>query len=222
MGSWSIFGAEDAYKRECAIPPTYNRLAFKKYIQAAFILGLRRMEWLFITCHNYWIVCRLVRDDHHPFLAYSPMISIDGSSVPFRALLGAILSVIKKVPVEPTEFNPNMKLDTLVKEQDERPSAKDDIDDGSPYSASSGEEIANDPPNTRARHRTGQRRAESWLMVCPCLLLPVILLTLSFLRSPRLLKIRLNPLKSGYVSALSQTIFSPFRSVPRMGIGARG
>ena len=145
------------------------------------ILGLRRMEWLFITCHNYWIVCRLVRDDHHPFLAYSPMISIDGSSVPFRALLGAILSVIKKVPVEPAEFNPNMKLDTLVKEQDEHPSAKDDIDDGSPYSASSGEEIANDPPNTRARHRTGQRRAESWLMVCPCLLSPVICLARLFL-----------------------------------------
>ena len=76
------------------------------------------MEWLFITCHNYWIVCRLVRDGHHPFLAYSPMISVDDSSVPFRALLGAILSVVKKVPVEPTEFNPNMELDTLVQEQD--------------------------------------------------------------------------------------------------------
>ena len=221
MGSWSIFGTEDAYKRECAIPPTYNHLAFKKYHQAALILGLRRMEWLFITCHNYWIVCCLVRDDHHPFLAYSPMISIDGSSVPFRALLGAILSVVKKVPVEPIKFNPNMKLDTLVKGQDECPSPKDDIDDGSPYSARSGEEIANDPPNTRTHHRTGQR-AESWLMVCPCLLLPVFLLTLLFLRSPRLPKICLNPLKSGYVSAHSQTIFSPFRSAPRMGIGACG
>ena len=145
------------------------------------ILGLRRMEWLFITCHNYWIVCRLVRDDHHPFLAYSPMISIDDSSVPFRALLGAILSVVKKVPAEPTEFNPRMKFDALVKEQDEGPSADDDIDDGSPYSASSGEEIMKNPPNTRSRHRTGQRKAESGLMVCPCLLSPVICLAHFFL-----------------------------------------
>ena len=171
------------------------------------------MEWLFITCHNYWIVCRLVRDDHHPFLAYSPMISIDDSSVPFRALLGAILSVVKKVPVERTEFTPNMKLDTLVE-------AKDDIDDGS----SSREEIANDPPNTRNRHRTSQREAESGLMVCPCLLSTVSChLSCSFiLRSPRLPKIRLNPPNFGYVSTPSRTICSPFRSPPRMGNGACG
>ena len=31
MGSWSIFGAEDAYKREYATFLTYNRLAFKKW-----------------------------------------------------------------------------------------------------------------------------------------------------------------------------------------------
>ncbi|KAF8815478.1 hypothetical protein BYT27DRAFT_7333909 [Phlegmacium glaucopus] len=141
-------------------------LALKMLTKAALCLGLRRMEWLFITCHNYWIVCRLVRDNHHPFLAYSPMISIDDSSVPFRALLGAILSVVKKVPVEPTEFNPNnMEFDTLVEEQDEGPLPEDDIDDGSAYSASSGEEIANHPPNTPNRHRTGQRKAESGLMI---------------------------------------------------------
>ena len=29
------------------------------------------MEWLFLTCHNYWIVCRLVRDDEHPFEHFS-------------------------------------------------------------------------------------------------------------------------------------------------------
>ena len=109
------------------------------------------------------------------------MISIDGSSVPFRALLGAILSVVKKVPVEPTEFNPNMELDTLVEEQNEGPLPGDVVDDGSAYSASSGEEIANDPPNTRNRHRTGQRKAESGLMVCPCRLSPVICLARLFL-----------------------------------------
>ena len=109
------------------------------------------------------------------------MISIDDSSVPFRALLGAILSVVKKVPVEPTEFNPNMELDTLVQKQAEGPSPEDDIDYGSADSPSLGEEIANDPPNTRNRHRTGQRKAESGLMVCPCLLSPVICLARLFL-----------------------------------------
>ena len=142
------------------------------------------MEWLFITCHNYWIVCHLVRDGHHPFLAYSPMISICDSSVPFWALLGAILSVVKKVPVEPTEFNPNMELDILLEEEDEGPLPEDDIDDGSAYSASSGgEEIENNPPNTCNRHRTSQREAKSELMVCPCLLSmsPVICLAPLFL-----------------------------------------
>ena len=45
--------------------------------------------------------------------------SINNSSVPFRALLGAILSVVNKVPVEPSEFDPDMKLDTVAEEQDE-------------------------------------------------------------------------------------------------------
>ena len=35
-------------------------------------------------------------------------------SVPFRALLGAVLSVVKRVSVETSELNANMKLDTLV------------------------------------------------------------------------------------------------------------
>ena len=101
-----------------------------------------------------------MRDDEHPFLAYSPMISIDNSSEPFRALLGAILSIVKKVPVEPTEFNPNIELDTIV---------EGNIDDGSAYSGSSREVIAYDPPITRSCRHTSQREAESGLMVCPCL-----------------------------------------------------
>jgi hypothetical protein len=134
------------------------------------------MEWLFLTCHNYWIVCRLVRDDHDPFLAFSSMISIEDSSKPFRVLLGAILSVVKTVPVEPSFFNREMELDIILEEQDEGPLPEDDIDDGSAYSPSSEEEMANDPPNTRNRHRAGQKKAESGLMVCPCLLSPVIFL----------------------------------------------
>ena len=129
-------------------------LALKKYMQAALHLGLRQMEWLFLTCHNYWIVCRLVRDDEHPFLAYSPVIDINDSSV-FRALLGAILSVVENVSIRPSEFNPHMAFDTIVEE-----------DNVPEYLPSSEEEITNNPPNITA---------EYGLMVCPCLLSPVIL-----------------------------------------------
>ncbi|KAH9973315.1 hypothetical protein BGW80DRAFT_1459207 [Lactifluus volemus] len=92
--------------------------------KAALYMGLRKTEWLFLTCFNYWIVCRLVRDDHHPYLVYSPGISIQESSEPFRAFLGAILSVVKDVPVESSAYNPNIELDTIEEEQG-------DIDDGS-------------------------------------------------------------------------------------------
>ena len=77
------------------------------------------MEWLFLTCFNYWIVYRLVRDDDNPYLAYSPGISIEESSEPFRAFLGAILSVVKDVPVESSAYNPYIQLDTIEEEQDD-------------------------------------------------------------------------------------------------------
>ena len=115
------------------------------------------MEWLFMTCHNHWIVCRLVRDDVRPFLAYSPMISIENSSEPFRALFGAVLSVVKSVSVETSEFSPGMELDVIPEEQ-EAPLPEHDID----------EETVNDPPDSCNHH------AEPGLMVCPCLPLPVI------------------------------------------------
>ncbi|KAH9986750.1 hypothetical protein BJV74DRAFT_878456 [Russula compacta] len=70
--------------------------------KAALCLGLRKMQWLFLTCHNYWIVCH--------------------SSEPFRVFLGAILSVVNNVPVESSAYNPNIQLDTIKEEQDDDPS----------------------------------------------------------------------------------------------------
>jgi hypothetical protein len=71
------------------------------------------MEWLFLTCHNYWIVCRLVEDDNHPYLAYSPKISIEDSSEPFRAFLGSILSVVRDFPVVAgSTYSPDMQLES--------------------------------------------------------------------------------------------------------------
>jgi len=104
------------------------------------------MEWLFLSCHNYWIVYRLVKDDDHPFLAYSLITSIEDSSEPFRAFFGAILSVIKGVAVEPSPFNPDMELDIIIEE--------DDIGDSSgAYPGSSSTGTATDLPLTRGRKR---------------------------------------------------------------------
>jgi len=131
-------------------------------------LGLREMEWLFLTCHDYWIVCRLVKDDDHPYLAYSPKISINDSSEPFRAFLGAILSVIKGVPVEASVYSSDMQLDTIEEEKDNGPSPEDDIDDGSGvYSSSSGGAATGSP--TTCSRALGHNNAKSELMVCPFL-----------------------------------------------------
>lgn len=66
---------------------------------------------MFLSCHNYWIICHLVsRHDGEPFLVYSPCSSIENSSEPFRAFLGAVLSVQNGVPVHTSTINPEMKL----------------------------------------------------------------------------------------------------------------
>jgi hypothetical protein len=73
-----------------------------------------------------------VKDDNYPFLAYSPKISIQNSSEPFRAFLGAIFSVVEGVSVDPSEFNPDMALDTIIEEEDEEDVCmEDDKNDGS-------------------------------------------------------------------------------------------
>src|ERR1700731_2519349 len=133
------------------------------------------MEWLFLTCHNHWVVCRLVRDNEYPFLAYSPMISIEDSSVPFRAFLGAILSIVKGIRVAPSEFNPEMQLDTIIEDRDEGPLPEGDIDDNSgAYPSGSNKGISINPPMTRSRARAAR---ELRLTVCPSLSLFVPWLT---------------------------------------------
>jgi len=107
------------------------------------------MGWLFVSCYNYWIVCRLVRDDHHPYLAYSPEITIKDSSEPFRAFLGAILSVVKDFPVERSAYSSDMELDIIEKEKDDCPLPEDDIDDDSGvYGGSSGGRATTSYPAT--------------------------------------------------------------------------
>ena len=112
------------------------------------------------------MVCRLVRDDDNPYLAYSPGISIQESSEPFRAFLGAVLSVVKDVPLESSAYNPNIQLDTIEEEQgDQGPLPEDDIDNGSgAYRSSSSKETVTSPM-TRSRDRNSRGNTESELLV---------------------------------------------------------
>ena len=56
-------------------------------------------------------------DDNHPYLAYSPEITIKDLSDPSRAFLGAVLSAVKDVPVERSAYGSDMKLDIIKNEE---------------------------------------------------------------------------------------------------------
>jgi hypothetical protein len=95
-------------------------------------------------------------------------INIKDSSEPFRAFLGAILSVLKGAHIEPSTFNPDMQLDTIIEETDDGPLPEDDIDDHSgAYPGSSSKDGATELPMTRYRSRAGRNNAEPGLMDCP-------------------------------------------------------
>ena len=51
--------------------------------------------------------------DDHSYLAYSPEITIKDSSEPFRAFLGAFLSIVKDVPVERNAYCSDMEFDII-------------------------------------------------------------------------------------------------------------
>jgi hypothetical protein len=96
------------------------------------------------------------------------MISIEGSSAPFRAFFGAILSEIDDVSVEPSTFDPNMELDIIsekveVENEDKGPLPEGDINDGSgPYKGT-----ATKPPLTS--RQGAHEGSDSDLMVRPFL-----------------------------------------------------
>jgi hypothetical protein len=114
----------------------------KKDDQAALYLGLRQLEWLFLTCHNSWIVFHLTKIGNETVLAYSPMLDIVDSSVPFRAYFGSVLSVLKQVPVKPTVLPADLVLDTLQEE--------DDDDDGESGDSSSDGDHGDNKPSPAA------------------------------------------------------------------------
>ena len=133
----------DDWKHESGLPGIlkgsymiYNPGIKSQYsFQAALCLGLRQTEWLFLTCHNHWIILRLVKEGSKPpFLAFSPLITMEDSSVPFRAFIGAVLSVVKGVVVEASMFDDSQTLDTIEEEtpgEEGLPPPGSDGDDGS-------------------------------------------------------------------------------------------
>ena len=156
------------------------------------------------------MVCRLVRDDNNPYLAYSPVISIEESSVPFRAFLGAILSVIKDVSIESSAYNPNAELE----EQDNGPLFEHDIDGGlGEYQGSSGRG-ADTPPMTRNCYRSNRGITVSDLLVRAFLGRYRSFGSLAF-RLLRLLLTRLKISKYGLVFIPCRITRSPFRRALR-------
>ena len=99
-------------------------------------------------------------DDDHPYLVYSPEITIKDSSKPFQAFLGAILSVVKSVPVKHSAYNPKMELDIIEEEKDNSPLPEDDIGNGlrATFQGSSGSY----PATCSRKHES----TESDLIVC--------------------------------------------------------
>ena len=104
-----------------------------------------------------------MKDDNHPFLAYSTITSIEDSSEPFRAFLGAILFVVKGVVVGPSTFDPAMEFDT-IEEEDPGVLSENDIDGNSgAYRGRLSTGTPRGPPSTR------NRATESGLMARPSL-----------------------------------------------------
>jgi hypothetical protein len=150
-------------------------------------------------------VCRLVRDDDCSYLVYSPIISIEDSSEPFQAFLGAILSVVKDVPVESSAYNPDIQLNTI---KDRGAEPENDIDDGSgAYRGSLGVGAATGPPTT-LRRCNGHGNTESDLMVHQFI---DHLSNSSTFRLLRLLPNYLKTSKYGHISIPCQITSLPFR-----------
>jgi len=131
--------------------------------QAALYLGLRKTEWLFLSCHNYWVVFRLVKEDSQSaFLAFSPLITMkEDSSVPFRAFLGAILSVSNEAVVGASVFDNSQNLPTMDEEQGE---GEGEGEEESP--SSSGSSFDADDGSGEYRGRSGQGSAGSGPITC--------------------------------------------------------
>ena len=160
---------------------------------------------------------RLVKEVNQPaFLAFSPFISIENNSVPFRAFLGAILSVASGAVVEASVFVNNQNLAPIDEEQgdgdgdgdgeEESPSSSSsssDADDGSgEHRGRPGQESAGPDPITCRRARGSSNQA-ALMVPAPFNLNGPSDIHLD--RFPRLPHCPLDHSKSGSIFILSRT-----------------
>ena len=90
----------------------------------------------------------------HPFLAFSPQITMEDSSVPFRAFLGAPFSAFKGVVVEASVFDEHQILEAIDEDEggeEGSPHVSDADNDSGEYRARSGQRPVGSGPITRAR-----------------------------------------------------------------------
>jgi hypothetical protein len=152
---------------------TYCTISYHKAAQIALYLGLRQKEWLFLSCHNSWIVFRLVNIDGNRVLAYSPVLEMANSSIPFCAYFGVLLSIVENVPVQQTSFPADPILDMLDEDPDEDGGSisKSDSENPSdeytpPGGGSAGGDSATAPPMTRLRSKAMEGNVDAEFMVC--------------------------------------------------------
>jgi len=104
-------------------------------------------------------------------LAYSPVLEMANSSLPFQACLAVLLSVVKDVPVQQTIFPTDPVLDTIDEDPDQDGSISEgeSDDESDEYRPSRGEMADGNgttfPLVTRSRHGAGNADSDSELMV---------------------------------------------------------
>jgi hypothetical protein len=170
MAARRVSIVEDFFEGEFHLPIIPSQL-IEKDNQAAVYLGLRQLEWLFLTSHNSWIVFRLTKILDETILVYSPMIDMKNSSAPFRAYFGALLSIVKNIPAKPTIYPTGLVLDMFPEEEED-----EDPADESPYEPSDGESgpsagggDSSRSPMIRSRRKAqgdDVNDADNGLMVC--------------------------------------------------------
>jgi hypothetical protein len=136
------------------------------------------------------------------------MISIKDSSEPFRAFLGSILSIIEGEPVEPSQFDPSMQLDTIMEDTDDGPLPEDDIDDGSGVYV--GSSSTSNPPMMTCS-QAAHENINPGLMVVHSLAIICCLADSSSLRLLPLPPTRLNHSNYGCILMPCRTTHLPFR-----------
>ena len=114
MGLWSIFDTENPFKGELLFHVPFTNICFyQRYLcNHSFCLKPRyETNGMVVSFLPQLLDCVPIRKRWRPSL--SCVLVRNQSSEPFRAFLGAILSVVKDVPVERSVYSSDMELDII-------------------------------------------------------------------------------------------------------------